>query len=146
MFECSSKATYGAFLRARIEAQGLGQRLARPEHVLLGLLQQPGLAARALEEHEVLVEAVRHHLSQIAPSTEFIEGEVPWARGTLELYLVAMHEAMSCGIFVVETQHVLLAMLRDEDGVPFRTLVGFEIDPEDVRNELYRLMSTQPQQ
>ncbi len=128
---------------AQEEARALKHDYIGTEHVLLGLLcEEEGLAARVLESLDITVERVRAQVVRIVGSGEAVtSGQIafgPRARKVLEL---ALREALSLGDNYVGTEHILLGLVRENEGVAARILLDFDADSEKVRNEVIRMLS-----
>jgi ATP-dependent Clp protease ATP-binding subunit ClpA len=128
-----SPATERALTRARDEALALKHDAIRPEHVLLGLLGEPGLAARVLGSLEISAENVRAELSALvtpAGAPPVIEAALTTrAKRALDL---ARREARALQQDAVRPEHVLLGLIREQAGTP-----AFK----RVRGELLHMLS-----
>jgi len=112
------------FHYAREEGNKLGHAMVGPEHLLLGLMREAGTAAQILQEFGGSLEGMRHQVEEIigrgegsrlndAPSI------TPRARRVMEL---SAAEARSLGAEATSTEHVLLGIIREGDGVAYRIL------------------------
>jgi hypothetical protein len=118
------------------------------EHILLGLLgEEQGLAARVLESYGVTVERVRPQVVTIVGSGEEPgSGPIPFTPQASEVLETARREALSLGHDYVATEHILLGLLRDDEGVAVRILLDRDIDLLDFRDEvIVRTGSPRPQ-
>jgi hypothetical protein len=123
---------------AQEEARGLRHNYIATEHILLGLLrEEQGLAARVLRSHDVTVEGVRSQVVRIVgPGEEPISGQIPFTPQTKKVMETAQREALSLDHDYMATEHILLGLLRDDDGVAVRILLDCDIDLLDFRDEL----------
>jgi hypothetical protein len=123
---------------AQEEARGLRHNYIATEHILLGLLrEEQGLAARVLRSHDVTVEGVRSQVVRIVgPGEEPISGQIPFTPQTKKVMETAQREALSLDHDYIATEHILLGLLRDDDGVAVRILLDCDIDLLDFRDEL----------
>jgi ATP-dependent Clp protease ATP-binding subunit ClpA len=110
------------------------------EHILLGLLrEEEGLAARVLESLDITVERVRAQVVRIVGSGEEVtSGQIPFTPRAKKVLELALREALSLGHDFVGTEHILLGLVRDSDGVAARVLLDFDVDSEKVRQEVMR--------
>ncbi len=120
---------------AQEEARTLKHNNIGTEHLLLGLLrEQEGLAARVLASLGIGVERTREQVTRIVGSGEEpTPGQIPFtprAKKTLEL---ALREAMSLGHNYIGTEHLLLGLVWENEGVAARILRDFDADPETIR-------------
>ncbi|MFM9127822.1 MAG: Clp protease N-terminal domain-containing protein, partial [Solirubrobacterales bacterium] len=143
MFERFTERARQVVVLAQEEARTLKHNYIGTEHILLGLLrEEEGLAARVLEGLEITVEEVRAQVIRIVGSGE----EVTWgqfaftprAKKVLEL---ALREALSLGHNYIGTEHILLGLVRENEGVAARILADFDADSEKIRNEIIRMLS-----
>ena len=129
-----SPAATRALARAQDEALALRHDAVRPEHILLGLLGEPGLAARVLGSLEISAEVVRAELSALVPPAGAIPAAQPplttRAKRALDL---ARREARALGHDSVRPEHVLLGLFREQAGTP-----AFK----RVRGELLHMLSS----
>jgi hypothetical protein len=115
------------------------------EHLLLGLLhEREGVAAHVLESFEITVQRVRRQLIRIVGVGEEVAttGMIPFtprAKQTLEL---ASQEALSLGHSYVGTEHILLALIRDHEGVAVRILLDFDADLPTIRDTVIERLAS----
>ncbi len=128
---------------AQEEVRGFGHDHIGTEHILLGLLrQEEGLAARVLEYFGLTVERVRQQVVQIVGPSEpaLPSGEIPFTpRAKRVLDETAPREALSLGQNITNTEHILLGLVRENDGVASRILLDLDVDPERIRTEVIRM-------
>ena len=127
---------------AQEEARGLKHNYIGTEHILLGLLREEnGFAAHVLESLDVTLERVRHEIVRIVGSgEEATEGQVPFTPRTKKVLELALREALGLGQMSVGSEHILLGLVREGEGVAARILVDFDADPERIRNEVIRTL------
>src|SRR5438067_2205671 len=113
------------------------------EHLLLGLLrEEEGLAARVLESLDITVEEVRAQVARIiGEGDEVTTGQIPFTPRAKKVLELALRESVSLGHNHIGTEHVLLGIVRENDGVAARILLDFGADAEKVRNEVLRTLS-----
>jgi ATP-dependent Clp protease ATP-binding subunit ClpC len=143
VFERFTERARQVVVLAQDESRRLGHPYIGTEHILLGLLrEEEGIAARVLEQLDVTVEEVRTQVARIVgQGDEVTTGQIPFTpRGkrTLEL---ALREAVSLGHDYIGTEHILLGLVREKEGLAARILLDFDADAEKIRNEIVRKLS-----
>ena len=125
------------------EALSLGHNYIGTEHILLGLLrEEEGLAARVLESLDITVERVRAQVVRIVGSGEEVtSGQIPFTPRAKKVLELALREALSLGHNYIGTEHILLGLVRENEGVAARILLDFDADAEKIRNEIIRMLS-----
>src|SRR2546430_3862887 len=113
------------------------------EPILLGLLrEEEGLAARVLESLDITVERVRAQVVRIVGSGEEVtSGQIPFTPRAKKVLELAVREAVSLGTNYIGTEHILLGLVRENEGVAARILLDFDADSEKIRNEVIRMLS-----
>ena len=127
---------------AQEEARALQHSYIGTEHILLGLLRvDEGLAARALESLGLTLQTARTQVVRIvAPSEEVTSGQIPFTPRAKKVLELALREALALSHDYIGTEHVLLGIVRDNEGVAMRVLAHFDVDAAKVRNEVIRLL------
>src|ERR1700728_3492124 len=125
------------------EARTLKHNYIGTEHILLGLLrEEEGLAARVLESLDITVERVRSQVVRIVGSGEEVtSGQIPFTPRAKKVLELALREALSLGHNYIGTEHILLGLVRENEGVAARILLDFDADSEKIRNEVIRMLS-----
>ncbi|HET6657094.1 MAG TPA: Clp protease N-terminal domain-containing protein [Gaiellaceae bacterium] len=143
MFERFTERARQVVVLAQDEARYLKHNYIGTEHLLLGLLrEEEGLAARVLESLGLSTEAVRAQVARIVgPGDEVATGQIPFTPRAKKVLELALREALSLGHNYIGTEHVLLGLVRENDGVAARVLLDFGADAETVRNEIIGLLS-----
>ncbi len=123
------------FHYAREEGSKLGHAMIGPEHLLLGLMREGGTACRILTEFGATLEGFRRRVEEIIGRGEGLRHTeapaiTPRARRVMEL---ASSEARNLGSQVIGTEHILLGILREGDGVAFRILQDLSRDVDTIR-------------
>src|SRR5205807_911037 len=128
---------------AQEEARILKHNYIGTEHILLGLLrEEEGLAARVLESLDITVERVRAQVVRIVGSGEEVtSGQIPFTPRAKKVLELALREALSLGHNYIGTEHILLGLVRENEGVAARILLDFDADSEKIRNEVIRMLS-----
>jgi ATP-dependent Clp protease ATP-binding subunit ClpA len=128
---------------AQEEARELSQNYIGTEHVLRGLIrEEEGIGARTLESLDVTLEGVRGQIVQIVGrGEEETAGQVPFTPRAKKVLELALREALRFGHDYIGTEHILLGLVRENQGVAARILLDFDADAEKVRNEVTRILS-----
>ncbi len=143
MFERFTERARQVIVLAQDEARTLKHNYIGTEHVLLGLLrEEQGLAARALEGLDITVERVRAQVVRIVGSGEEVTtGQIPFTPRAKKVLELALREALSLGHNYIGTEHLLLGLVRENEGVAARILLDFDADAEKIRGEVIRMLS-----
>src|SRR6202000_324630 len=124
-------------------ARALKHNYIGTEHILLGLLrEEEGLAARVLESLDITVEEVRAQVARsLCQGDEVTTGQIPFTPRAKKVLELALREALSLGHNYIGTEHILLGLVRENEGVAARILLDFDADSEKIRNEVIRMLS-----
>jgi ATP-dependent Clp protease ATP-binding subunit ClpC len=126
-----------AVVHAQEEARSLGHDYVGTEHLLLGLLRQPGgVAAETLASLAVTLEASRVEVETIVGRGDRTgEGQVPFSPRAKRVLELALREALSLGHNYIGAEHILLGLVRHDEGVAMRILLE-HTTPEVVRDRV----------
>src|ERR1700751_4311961 len=143
MFERFTERARQVVVLAQEEARTLKHNYIGTEHILLGLLrEEEGLAARVLESLDITVEEERAQVARIVgPGDEGATGQIPFTPRAKKVLELALREALSLGHNYIGTEHILLGLVRENEGVAARILLDFDADAEKIRNEIIRMLS-----
>ncbi len=143
MFERFTERARQVVVLAQEEARNLGHDYIGTEHVLLGLLrEEEGLAARVLESLDVTVERVRDQVVRVVGrGKEISPGQIPFTPRAKKVLELALRESRGLGHSYIGTEHILLGLVRENEGVAARILLDFDADSEKIRNEVIRMLS-----
>jgi Clp amino terminal domain, pathogenicity island component len=143
VFERFTERARQVVVLAQEEARTLKHDYIGTEHILLGLLrEEAGLAARVLESLDITAERVRGQVVRIVGSgDEVTSGQIPFTPRAKAIFELALREALSHGSNNIDTEHILLAIMRENEGVAARVLLDFDADPEKVRHAVIRMLS-----
>ena len=143
VFERFTERARHVVVLAEDEARYLKHNYMATEHILLGLLREDeGLAARVLESLDLTVEEVRAQVVRIiGQGDEATAGQIPFTPRAKRVLERSLREAIELGHNYVGTEHILLGLVREEDGVAARILLDFDADEEAIRNEVIRMLS-----
>ena len=143
MFEQLTERARQVVVLAQEEARTLKHNYIGTEHILLGLLrEEEGLAARVLESLDISVERVRAQVVRIVGSGEEVtSGQIPFTPRAKKVLELALREALSLGHNYIGTEHILLGLVRENEGVAARILLDFDAAPQKIRDEVIRMLS-----
>jgi ATP-dependent Clp protease ATP-binding subunit ClpA len=140
MFERFSERGRQVIVFAQEEARRLRHGYIGTEHLLLGLLrEQEGVGARSLESLGITLETARAEvLRMVGAGEEGKDGQIPFTPRAKKVLELSLREALSLGDRVVDTEHILLGLMRETEGVAARILLDLDADSESVRDEVIR--------
>lgn len=143
IFERFTERARLVVILAQDEARAIKHNYIGTEHLLLGLLrEESGLAARTLEELGVSLEEVRVEVARIVGTGEEIKaGQLPFTPRAKKILELALREALSLGHNYIGTEHILLGLVRENEGVAARILLDFDVDAEKTRNKIIQMLS-----
>lgn len=147
MFEHCTDRVRRMMALANEEAHRLNHDYIGTEHILLGMVcEETGLGARALRKFNVTLDKLRSELGKLVkpgskPVTKRLLPQTPRARRSIEY---AVEESRLLGHDHVGTEHVLLGLLRELDGLAPRALMNMGLSIEQIRLELLHLLSAIP--
>ncbi|HVM17699.1 MAG TPA: Clp protease N-terminal domain-containing protein [Gaiellaceae bacterium] len=145
MFERFTERARQVVVLAQEEALALRHAYIGTEHLLLGLLREDGNAARALASLGVELEAARTQVARaVARGDEAPSGgQVPFTPRAKKVLELALREALALGHNWIGTEHILLGLVREGDGVASRILLDFGADAERVRDAVIGLLAAE---
>jgi hypothetical protein len=128
---------------AQEEARTLRHNYIGTEHILLGLLrEQEGLAALALGSLDITAERVRDEVTRIVGSGEEVtSGQIPFTPRAKKVLELALREAKRLEHNYIGTEHILLGITREDEGVASRILVDLNADSKTIGAALMPLLS-----
>ena len=143
MFERFTERARQVIVLAQDEARVLKHNYIGTEHLLLGLLrEEEGLAARVLESLDITIGEVRAQVARIiGQGDEVASGQIPFTPRAKKVLELSLREALSLGHNYIGTEHVLLGLARESQGVAARILLDLGADAEKIRNEIIRMLS-----
>jgi ATP-dependent Clp protease ATP-binding subunit ClpC len=143
MFERFTERAREAVVLAQEEARGLKHNYLGTEHILLGLLRmEAGLAARLLDSFGVTAEDVRARVRVIVgEGTEIPPAKIPFTPRAKKVLELGLRDALSLGHNYVGTEHILLGLARENEGVAARILLEYDLGSEKIRTEVIRMLS-----
>ncbi len=142
MFERFTERARQVVILAQEEARRLKHDWIGTEHILLGLLvEKEGIAARALEELGITAERVREQAVQILGLGEApVVGQILFTPRAKKVFELSLREGLSLGHDYIGTEHLLLGLVRENEGVAARILLDSAVDPDKVRTGVIRIL------
>jgi ATP-dependent Clp protease ATP-binding subunit ClpC len=145
MFERFTDRSRRVVVLAQEEARMLNHEYVGTEHILLGLIREDGgVAAQALESLGIGEEAARRQVEEIVGRGQAgaaPRGHLPITPQGKKVLQLSLREAMALGHGYVGTEHILLGLIREDEGVAARVLTGLGVDPNMIRQQVIRLVS-----
>ena len=134
MFERFTESAREAVVFAQQDAVALRHNFIGTEHLLLGVLKQESIAARALRNLDVTYDDARREVSNIVGSGEEVgAGQMRFTPRAKKVFELALREALVLGHDYIGTEHILLGLVRDDDGIAVGILRSHGAEPERVR-------------
>ncbi len=142
MFERFTERARKVVVLAQEEARHFNHNYIGTEHLLLGLLREDeGVAARALSSLNVTLDEVREQVESIVGyGEEGTGGQAPFTPRSKKVLELALREALQLGHNYIGTEHILLGLVRESEGVAARVLSNLDVDPDKVRREVVRML------
>ena len=142
MFERFTDRARRVVVLAQDEARMLNHDYIGTEHLLLGLIGEgEGVAARALESLGISLDAVRQQVEQvIGRGQQAPSGHIPFTPRAKKVMELALREANDLGHSYIGTEHILLGLIREGDGVAAGVLTGLGADRPQVRQQVTQLL------
>ena len=143
MFERFTDRARRVLVLAQEEARLLNHNFIGTEHILLGLIHEgEGVAAKALESLGVSLEAVREKVEEtIGPAGAATTGSPPFTPRAKKVLELSLREALQLGHNYIGTEHMLLGLVREGEGVAAQVLINLGADLSRVRQQVIQLLS-----
>ena len=143
MFQRFTDRARRVVVRAQEEARSLDHDYVGTEHVLLGLTHESigGLAAGALKSLGIGLETVRQRVEEVTGRGEQTpSGHIPFTPQAKKVLELALQESRALGHNYIGTEHILLALIREGDGVAAHVLSDLGADLDGTREQVIRLL------
>jgi ATP-dependent Clp protease ATP-binding subunit ClpC len=142
MFERFTDRARRVVVLAQEEARMLNHNYIGTEHILLGLIHEgEGVAAKALESLGISLEAVRQQVEEtVGRGQEAPSGHIPFTPRAKKVLELSLRESLQLGHNYIGTEHILLGLIREGEGVAARVLVRLGADLDRVRQQVVRLV------
>ncbi len=143
MFERFTDRARRVVVLAQEEARLLNHNYIGTEHILLGLIHEgEGVAAKALESLNISLEAVRSQVEEIiGQGGSSPSGHIPFTPRAKKVLELSLREALQLGHNYIGTEHILLGLIREGEGVAAQVLVKLGADLSRVRQQVIQLLS-----
>ncbi|HZB41367.1 MAG TPA: ATP-dependent Clp protease ATP-binding subunit [Ilumatobacter sp.] len=143
MFERFTDRARRVVVLAQEEARLLNHSYIGTEHILLGLIHEgEGVAAKALESLSISLEAVRNQVEEIiGQGGSSPSGHIPFTPRAKKVLELSLREALQLGHNYIGTEHILLGLIREGEGVAAQVLVKLGADLSRVRQQVIQLLS-----
>src|SRR5574340_1237562 len=143
MFERFTEKARRVVVYAQEEARMLNQNYIGTEHLLLGLIrEQEGIAAKALESLDISLEDVHQQVEELIGRGTYVPtGHIPFTPRAKKVLELSLREALQLGHNYIGTEHILLGLIREGEGVAAQVLLNLGADLEKVRSAVIQLLS-----
>ena len=143
MFERFTDRARRVVVLAQEEARMLNHNYIGTEHILLGLIHEgEGVAAKALESLGISLEAVREQVQEIiGQGQQAPSGHIPFTPRAKKVLELSLREALQLGHNYIGTEHILLGLIREGEGVAAQVLIKLGADLNRVRQQVIQLLS-----
>ena len=144
MFERFTDRARRVVILAQGEARLLNHNYIGTEHILLGLIHEhEGVAAKALESLDISLESVRGQVEEIiGQGAKPPGGHIPFTPRAKRVLELSLREALQLGHNYIGTEHILLGLIREGEGVAAQVLVKLGADLARVREQVVHLLAT----
>src|ERR1700709_723934 len=143
MFERFTDRARRVVVLAQEEARMLNHNYIGTEHILLGLIHEgEGVAAKALESLGIALEGVRQQVEEIiGQGQQAPSGHIPFTPRAKKVLELSLREALQLGHNYIGTEHILLGLIREGEGVAAQVLARLGADLSRVRQQVIQLLS-----
>ena len=143
MFERFTDRARRVVVLAQEEARMLNHNFIGTEHILLGLIHEgEGVAAKALESMDIALESVREQVEQIiGRDSQPPSGHIPFTPRAKKVLEYSLREALQLGHNYIGTEHILLGLIREGEGVAAQVLTNLGADLPRVRQTVIQLLN-----
>jgi ATP-dependent Clp protease ATP-binding subunit ClpC len=142
MFEKFTEGAIKVIMLSQEEARRMGHNFVGTEQLFLGVVgQRQGMGAKALKSFSVTLKKARKEVENyIGRGTGFVASEIPFTPRAKRVLEMAVQEGKDIGQNYVGTEHILLALLAEEDGVAIRTIEKLGVDIPQLRKKTLDLI------
>ncbi|MDP1852760.1 MAG: ATP-dependent Clp protease ATP-binding subunit [Candidatus Omnitrophota bacterium] len=145
MFNRFTERARKVIILAKEEARRFNHDYIGTEHILLGLIREgEGVAAAVLQKMGLSLETIRIEVEKLVkpgPTTQIL-GDIPFTPRSKKALELSAEEARSLGHNYIGTEHILLGLIRDGEGVAFQVLINLGLDLERVRQEIMDILGS----
>jgi len=142
MFERFTDRARRVVVQAQEEARALDHNYIGTEHILLGLVAEGnGVGAQALEALGISLETVRLQVEEaVGRGQHTPSGHIPFTPKAKKVLELSLRESVQLGHHYIGTEHVLLGLIRQDDGLAARVLSALGADLDRTREQVVRLL------
>ena len=143
MFERFTDAAIKVMRLSQEEARRLGHNFVGTEQILLGLIREGnGIAAKALQSLGITLKAVREEIEKIiGRGTGIGAGEIPFTPRSKRVLELSLEVSRSLGWNYIDTEHLLLGLIRDGEGIAAKVLFNLKVDSKEVQSRVIRMLA-----
>jgi ATP-dependent Clp protease ATP-binding subunit ClpC len=143
MFERFTERARRVVVLAQEEARALSHNYIGTEHILLGLIHEnEGVAAKSLESMGISLDAVRTQVEEIIGEGRITpSGQIPFTPRAKKVLELSLHESIQLGHNYIGTEHILLGLIREGEGLGAQVLVKLGADLDRVRQQVIEMLS-----
>ncbi len=143
MFERFTEKARRVVVYAQEEARMLNQNYIGTEHLLLGLIrEEEGVAARAIKNLNISLDDVRLQIEEIiGRGTSTPSAHIPFTPRAKKVLELSLRESLQLGHNYIGTEHILLGLIREGEGIAARVMLNLGADLDKVRNQVIELLS-----
>jgi ATP-dependent Clp protease ATP-binding subunit ClpC len=136
MFEKFTEGAIKVIMLAQEEARRMGHNFVGTEQLLLGVIgQRHGIGGRALAQLNITLKKTRKEIEKyIGRGTGFVASEIPFTPRAKRVLEMSIHEGQDLGVNYVGTEHVLLSLINEADGIAMRTLDKLRVNIPKLRH------------
>src|SRR6202789_4671165 len=145
MFERFTEKAIKVIMLAQEEARRLGHNFVGTEQILLGLIgEETGVAGKAIKSMGVHFKDARVEVEKIiGRGSGFVAVEIPFTPRAKRVLELSWDEARQLGHNYIGTEHLLLGLVREGEGVAARALENLGVDPSKIRGEITKLLGVE---
>jgi len=142
MFERFTDRARRVVVCAQEEARGLDQNYIGPEHILLGLVREgDGVAVKALESLGISPDVIRQRVEEIIGRGQHTpSGHIPFTPRAKKVMELSLRESQRLGHHYIGTEHILLGLISEGDGVAAQVLTSLGAEHDRVQEQATRLI------
>lgn len=142
MFERFTERARDVLVFAQEEARSFKHSYIGTEHILLGMIrEEQGLAARVLDSFNITLEDVREQVVRIVGTGEEVApGQIPFTPRAKRILELARRESVSLGHHHIGTEHILLGLVRENEGVGARILLDSDASAHRLHDAVIRML------
>jgi ATP-dependent Clp protease ATP-binding subunit ClpC len=146
VFERFTENARQVVVLAQDEARTLKHNYIGTEHLLLGLVRQKDTAAqRALASLGITLEQIRSEVGRIVGEGQRPAfGQIPFTARAKKVLELSLREAVALGHNYIRPEHILLGVVREDEGVAMRILLHAGTQPETIRHAIFRILGSDP--